>query len=36
MAQGKLINYTYLIDHIVLQAYDETLEEIYSFLMLKV
>jgi len=36
LAQGKLINYNYLIDHIVLISFDETLEEIYSFLMFKI
>ena len=34
--QGKLVDHHYLIDHIVLLSFDETLEEIYSFLMFKI
>ena len=34
--QGKLVDYNYLIDHIVLLSFDETLEEVYSFLMFKI
>jgi len=36
LTQGKLVEYSHLIDHIVLLSFDETLEEIYSFLMFKV
>jgi hypothetical protein len=35
-ARGKLINYAYLLDHIVLDSYDETMEEIHSFLMYRI
>ena len=36
LTQGKLVNYNYLIDHIVLLSFDETFEDIYSFLMFNI
>ena len=36
LKHGQLIDYKYLIDHIVLQSFDETMEEIHYFLKFKV
>jgi hypothetical protein len=36
LSRGQLVNYSYLLDHIVLDSYDETMKEIYSFLMFEV
>jgi len=36
LSHRKLMEYNYLMDHIILQSYDETMDEIYEFLMFEV